>query len=57
MERIIGTDLHWRPLGAELIELQNMAQYSKSVYRHLFAFSKAMHSQLPENLSELLSVL
>ena len=47
MERIIGTDLHWRLLGAELIELQNMAQYSKSVYRHLFAFSKAMHSQLP----------
>ena len=39
MERIIGTDLHWQ---AGLIEHQNMAQHSKSVYSQLFAFSKAM---------------
>ena len=41
MERIIGTDLHSR---TELIEDQNMGEYSKSVYSELFAFSKAMDS-------------
>ena len=31
MEHIIGTDLHWQAGSSELIEHQNMAQYSKSV--------------------------
>ena len=44
MEHIIGTDLHLQAGSSKLIEHQNMAQYSKSVYREVFAFSMAMNS-------------
>ena len=44
MEHIIGTDLHWRAGSSELIEHQNMAQRSKSVYREVFTFSMVMNS-------------